>query len=153
MALKGTLKIENEVFTLIECEYHLSKKVSVDGLPEDGTHVGTIFVTIATPSNGVTLHEWVLNDYLKKDGILSFVTNVNTKKPAVRTIVFQDAYCTDLFEYFNGQNSVMMATRIAISARKVLFGDGSGMGIGLDNDKKTVIEGATPFVKDRTQLF
>ena len=147
MALKGTLSIDGntERYTLVECEYRLTQAVSVDGIPEDGVHAGTIVATIVTPTKGYVLYEWMLNDFMKKDGNLCFVTNVNNiNKSGTRNIRFEDAFCIDLYEYFNNHNSVMMTTRLVIQARKIMFGDSSNTGIGLDNATKKVVEGPVP---------
>lgn len=149
MAIKGTLKIDgcSETFTLQECEYRLSQTVSVDGIPTSGVCGGLIIATIVTPTKGFVLYEWMLNDFMKKDGTISFVININDKsKKGTRTIRFEEAFCTNLFEYYNGLDKTMMTTRIAINARKIMFGDNTGQGIGLDNQTKKVIEGSVQAV-------
>lgn len=144
MALKGTFQIDdnNDIYTLVECEYRLSQSVSADGLPQAGVTGGLIIATIVTPTKGYALYEWMVNDFMKKDGKLSFITNVNGRTlPATRCIRFEEAFCTDLYEYFNGQDSSMMTTRLSIQARKILFADHTGQGIGIDNYTKKVAEG------------
>ena len=144
MAIKGTLTIDgtSQTFTLQECEYRLTQKVNVDGVPSAGVCGGLIIATIITPTKGFALYEWMVNDFMKKDGTISFVTNVNSKTlPATRSIRFEEAFCTDLFEYFNGNDKSMMTTRLSIQARKILLCDTSGQGIGIDNITKKVIEG------------
>lgn len=143
MALKGTLQIDgsSDKFSLVECEYRLSQGVDTNGTPDEGVCGGVIIVTIVTPSKGKIFYEWMLYDNRKKDGIITLVTNVNDKnKTSYRFVHFQEGYCVNLYEYFNSHNSVMMTTRIVISARKIFFTDGSGAGIGLDNQSKELID-------------
>ena len=160
MALKGKLQIDGSStkFTIVECEYRLSQGVDTDGKPETGVCGGVIIVTIVTPAQGVIFHDWFLCDSRKKDGIVSLVTNVNDKnKTSYRYIHFKEAYCVNLYEYFNNHNSTMMTTRVTISARSIFFTDGSGTGIGMDNDSKKLIdasEGLTdPLGDGRTRLY
>ena len=160
MALKGKLQIYGSTaeFTIVECEYRLSQGVDTDGKPNTGVCGGVIIATIVTPAQGVIFHDWFLCDSRKKDGIVSLVTNVNDKnKTSYRYINFKEAYCVNLYEYFNSHNSTMMTTRVTISARSIFFTDGSGTGIGMDNDSKKLIdasEGLTdPLGDGRTRLY
>ena len=136
MAIKGKLELDdsNEKYTVVECDYLLSRWFNpIDGKPFDGPFGGTINVTIATPAKGHGLYEWMLDEDMKKDGTIALVTNVNdTNKTAYRYIKFEDAYCTNLFEYFNGKNTNMMTTRIVITAQKIIFSDAYGSSLGYD---------------------
>ena len=115
-----------------------------------------IIATIITPTKGFTLYEWMVNDFMKKDGIISFITNVNSRTlPATRSIRFEEAFCTDLFEYFNGNDRTMMTTRLSIQARRILFCDTVGQGIGIDNSTKKIIEGqvsGTDNIKEKLKM-
>ena len=162
MALKGNLQIDGSTakFTIVECEYRLSQGVDTDGKPETGVCGGVIIVTIVTPAQGVIFHDWFLCDSRKKDGIVSLVTNVNDKnKTSYRFIHFKEAYCVNLYEYFNSHNSTMMTTRVTISARSIFFTDGTGTGIGMDNNSKELIDASqgltTPLGdgKERVYIF
>lgn len=134
MAIKGTLEFKNrtEKYSVVECDYLLSRWFSTyDGKPYDGPFGGTINVTIVTPAKGHGLYEWMLKEDMKIDGTITLVTNVNdTKKTACRSIKFEDAYCTNLFEYFNQKNTNMMTTRIVINAQKMIFSDSYDNSLG-----------------------
>lgn len=134
MAIKGTLKLKDqpEEYSVVECDYLLSRWFSTyDGKPYDGPFGGTINVTIVTPAKGHSLYEWMLHADMKKDGTITLITNVNnSKKTAYRFIKFEDAYCTNLFEYFNDKNTNMMTTRIVIHATRTFFGDGNNISLG-----------------------
>lgn len=134
MAIKGTLQFKDitEKYTVVECDYLLSRWFSTyDGKPYDGPFGGTINVTIATPAKGHGLYEWMLKADMTIDGTITLVTNLNdTKKTACRYIKFEDAYCTNLFEYFNDKNNNMMTTRIVINAQRMIFSDGYGNSLG-----------------------
>lgn len=149
MALKGKLKIEGvkDVYTVVECEYYLHQNVnSANGLPQSGIEAGQIIVTIATPSKGLPLYEWMLDEFHFLNGMIDLITNVNSHNPAHRTIWFENAKCVNLYEYFNSHNSVMMTTQLTIQPAKMGFVDGQelknndGNLIGYDfrNKRKTV---------------
>lgn len=143
MALKGKLQIDGSSakFNIVECEYRLSQGVDTDGKPSTGVCGGVIIVTIVTPAEGIHFFDWMLCDGRQKDGIVTLVTNVNSKT-SYRYIHFKEASCVNLYEYFNGHNSTMMTTRVTISARSIFFTDGTGSGIGMDNSSKELIGAA-----------
>ncbi len=146
MALKGKLQLDgsNEKYTLVECEYRLARWYGQDGRPYDGPFGGKIVATIVTPAKGHILYEWMLDDFMKKDGTIALVTSVNdTNKTSYRYVRFEDAFCTNLFEYFNGTNNVMMTTRIEITARKITFSDTAGAALGYDWSKHSPISSST----------
>jgi hypothetical protein len=138
MAIKGTLQLKGSdtKYSVVECDYLVSRWFNTyDGKPYDGPFGGTINVTIATPAKGHGLYEWMLNDDMKKDGTITLVTNLNdSKKTAYRYLIFENAYCTNLFEYFNQKNTNMMTTRIVITALRFYFSDGNGNSIGYSNE-------------------
>jgi hypothetical protein len=160
MALKGKLQIDGSSakFTLEECEYRLSQGVDTNGKPNTGVCGGVIIATIVTPAEGIHFFDWLICDGRKKDGIISLVTNVNDKnKTSYRFIHFKEAYCVNLYEYFNSHNSTMMTTRVTISARSIFFTDGTGTGIGMDNNSKALIDASqgltTPLGDGKERIY
>ena len=93
----------------------------------------------------------MLKEDMTIDGTITLVTNVNdTKKTAYRYIKFEDAYCTNLFEYFNDKNNNMMTTRIVINAQRMIFSDGNGNSLGYDkkDHKPIYTTGKRPSILD-----
>ena len=154
MALKATLKIAdvNQEFTIIEFEYRLYQFMNTNGTPIEAPHGGMIIVTINTPEKSGPLYDWMLNPTKQIDGKISTTINAKNKQNSYKTIHFQSAYLTNMFEYFNNQNSDMMTTRLVIHAEKLFFVDGDGIGIGFNAQNQTVVRppasiGSSPKVK------
>lgn len=127
MALKGEMLLEgvNDRFTVVECEYYLHQNVNPNnGLPQSGIEAGQIIVTIASPTKGLPLYEWMIDEFHYLNGAIDLVTNVNSHRPAHRMVWFENAKCVNLYEYFNSHNSVMMTTRLTIQPAKMGFVDG-----------------------------
>lgn len=126
----------NENYTVVECEYSFKQNVnSNNGLPQSGLEASQIIVTIVTPSKGGQLYEWMLDEFHYLNGVIRLITNVNSHTPAKRFIWFENAKCVGLYEYFNGQNSVMMTTRLTIQPAKMGFAEGDkyeGTSLGYD---------------------
>lgn len=142
MAIKGKMYIDgySKNFSLVECEYNFNQTVDSDGLPNDGISGGQVIATIVTPSKGVFLYEWMLHNWMFHNGYIEFVTNVNSSHPSYHIIMFEDAKCVDLFEYFNNQNHVMMTTRLTLQCGKIGFYNENDGGIAYDFRRKKVVE-------------
>ena len=142
MALKATLSITGHgtSYSVVECEYKLSQAVNIDGIPCDGVRGGKIIVTIAAPEKSNFLHEWMLNDHRQYDGSIKLDVNYNRlSRNATRTIEFHNAYCIELYEYFNNQNSDMMTMRLTLYSGAIFFVEPTVMAVGLDNVHKQVV--------------
>lgn len=128
MALKAKMKVEgiSELFTVVECEYSMNQKVNPsNGLPQYGLDASQLEVTIVSPSKGRPLYEWMMEEFHYRNGVIRLVTNVNSHRPAYRHVWFENGKCVGLYEYFNGQNSAMMTTRLTIQPAKMGFVDGN----------------------------
>ncbi len=127
MALKGYLEIEGvtEHYTVLECEYYFNQRVNPNnGLPQCGLEASQITVTIVSPAKGRPLYDWMMEEFHYLNGQIRLITNVNSHRPAIRYVWFENAKCVHLYEYFNGQNSVMMTTRLTIQPAKMGMIDG-----------------------------
>ena len=160
MALKSTLKLAdiNQEFTIVEFEYRLYQFVNTIGVPIDAPHGGMIIVTINTPEKSGPLYGWMLNPTKQIDGKIETTINAKNKQNSFKTIHFQGAYLTNMFEYFNNQNSDMMTTRLVIHAEKIYFIDGDGIGVGFNAQNQTAIKppaniGSSPKTKQPKIAF
>lgn len=141
MALKATLNIIgiDQEYTVVEFEHRLSQTVNTNGIPEDGPHGGMLVVTINTPEKNYDLYNWMLTSKKTVDGCVCLQINARNRQTSFKTIHFEDAYCTNFYEFFNNQNKNMMTIRLVINAEKVYFIDGDGNGHGLDTRKQSEI--------------
>ncbi len=145
MAIKATLKFDgfgpSKEYTIVEFQHLVNQEVGIDGTIQSGPCGGNLVITLDTPENSCTFYELLMKDtyMLKGNGIsgkIILTVNVNRKQMSYKTIVFKDACCTNIFEYFNNQSSSMMTTRIVLHANEIYFVDGDGMAIGLDTIKE-----------------
>jgi hypothetical protein len=134
MAHKGELIFDTkEKYTIIECSYTLTQRMTYNLQPAEKPRAGEIQLTTVAPSdNDMFLHQWMQNATETKDGklVLQVVDGVSVVD---RTINFKDAYCISLYEYFNMQNADQMHTRITIAASELSFG-------GEDNEATVVFK-------------
>jgi len=143
MALKGTLKIIGAPsdYNIVECEYKLTQQVGFDGTPSAGVVGGKVIVTIVSPEKSRFLHEWMLHDHMQHDAWIYLDVSYNRfSDNATRRIFVEDAYCIELFEYFNNQNSNMTTMRLTIYATRIQFLDLMSTGVGLDNKARKLID-------------
>ena len=124
MALEGSLKIENKKYDILECEYEFTQAIDHTGRPTDRTRGGIINIVIAAPSNDdLTLHKWMRDKETTKDGTISLCVSQNSKFKD-KTIIFKDAYCIRLYEYYNNNNSTQMYMKLSVMAGTIIFGEG-----------------------------
>ncbi len=134
MALQAKIQIEGQQYSIVECEYTLSKKVNIDGTPCTGPTGGLVDLTIVSPEKARFLYEWMLSDTMKHDCMIWLDVNYNRfSRNSVRRISLQDAFCIGLYEYFNNQNSDMMTMRLSLYGTRIQFVDTMSNGIGIDN--------------------
>jgi len=126
MAHKGELIFETkEKYTVIECSYTLTQRMSYNLQPAEKPRAGEIQLTTVAPSdNDMFFHSWMQKATETKDGkiVLQVVDKVSVVN---RTIAFKDAYCINIYEYFNMQNTDQMYIRITIAAAEITFGGDS----------------------------
>ena len=141
MALKATLSIVgiDQEYTVVEFEHRLSQTVSTNGVPQDGPHGGMFVVTINTPEKNYNLYDWMLQPTKNADVCIYLQINAKGKQTSFKTIHFEEAYCTNYYEFFNNQNKNMMTIRLVIHAGKVYFIDGDNTGHGLNVEKQCEI--------------
>jgi len=138
MAHKGRLVIESHDrdYTIIECSYTLTQRMSYNLQPAEKPRAGEIQITTVAPSdNDMFFHQWMQNATEIKDGqvVLQVVDSVSVVD---RIINFKGAYCISLYEYFNMQNTDQMHIRITIAASEVSFGgNGDEATVVFKNDR------------------
>lgn len=123
MALTGKLNIDDKSYYLLECEYEFNQMITTTGRPSGKPKGGLINVVLVSPDDtDLTLHEWMRDKDTTKNGRITLRVNKDNKF-ASKTIDFEDAYCVRLYEYFNGNNEVLMYTKISILPGTITFGN------------------------------
>lgn len=147
MAIKGRFCLEGakEDYNVVECQYKLMQQVNKStGIPISGLDATPLSVTIVTPPSGQVLYEWMIDEFAFKNGYIELITNVNSNTKAFRYLIFENAKCVALLDYFNNQNSSMMVTRLKIQPSRMYFADDSlegceAFGYDFRNKRKAIL--------------
>ena len=81
----------------------------------------------------LTFYNWMFNRADKYDGSIEMLLSTDDNKKKYLHLVFEDAYMVNMYQYFNNNNSLLVRTKVTLSARKFTFG-GSAI---FENDWKT----------------
>lgn len=124
MALQGKLHIlGGKEYGVVECAYEFHQSVDDTGKPISRTQGGTItFVTPATSDEDVFFYKWMFNKTQVQSGYFKFIVYANDNKQSYKTLEFTNAYCIDLKDYFNDNDSKLMYTTVTISAQIISIG-------------------------------
>lgn len=123
MALDSKLIIGNHQYNVLECEYEFTQAVDITGRPSDRPRGGMINIIITSPDDSdLMFHEWMKEKNTTKDGQIALKVNKDNMD-ANKSILFKDAYCVRLYEYYNNNNSIQMYMKISIMAGSIIFGN------------------------------
>lgn len=123
MALQGTLKIGGMTYGVVECAYDFRQSVDDTGKPVSRPQGGQItFVIPSTSDDDIFFYKWMFNKTEVKSGIFRFVVFTNNNKRSYKSVEFLNAYCIELKDYFNDNDSKLMYTTVTISAEIIRIG-------------------------------
>lgn len=123
MALLGELIIGARKYGVVECSYDFNQSVDETGKPSSRTSGGRItFVMPTTNDSDSFFYLWMFNKTLVHDGVLRFVVFTNDNRRSYKTVSFFNAYCINLRDYFNNNDSRLMYTTVTISAESMTIG-------------------------------
>lgn len=124
MALQGSLTIAGgKTYGVVECAYDFHQAVDDTGKPVSRTQGGTItFVTPAQSDDDLFFYKWMFNKTEVQSGYFRFVVYTHDNKQSYKTVEFINAYCVDLKDYFNDNDSKLMYTTVILSAQIIRIG-------------------------------
>ena len=123
MALQGELTIGGRKYGIVECAYEFSQSVDDTGKPTSRTQGGQItFVMPATSDDDLFFYKWMFNKTEVKSGYFRFVVYSNNNNRSYKTLEFTNAFCINLKDYFNDNDSKLMYTTITIFAELIRIG-------------------------------
>jgi hypothetical protein len=124
MALQGKLTIlGGRTYGIVECSYSFSQTTDETGKPTSRTKGGTITFTMPSTSDEDTFfYHWMFNKTEVQSGRLKFTVFTSDNRKSYKTIEFTNAYCTELKDYFNNNDSKLMYTTVTISAEIIIVG-------------------------------
>lgn len=123
MAISGKLGLGGKSYNVIQAQYEFSQSLDETNKPSSRTRGGTItFVMPATSDDDLTFYKWMFNKTEVKDGIFMFNVWVQNNQKKWKTLMFKNAFCVSLKDYFNNNDSKLMYTTVTISAESITFG-------------------------------
>ena len=129
MALQGSLTVQNKTYGVVECAYEFNQSIDDTGKPTSRPKGGTItFVMPTTNDEDLFFYKWMFHKTETHDGVFKFVVFTNNNKKSYKTVAFENAYCINLKDYFNDNDSKLMYTTVTISAEKIMIGENGGFG-------------------------
>lgn len=110
-------------YGVVECAYDFRQSVDDTGKPVSRPQGGQItFVIPSTSDDDIFFYKWMFNKTEVKSGIFRFVVFTNNNKRSYKSVEFLNAYCIELKDYFNDNDSKLMYTTVTISAEIIRIG-------------------------------
>lgn len=123
MALQGNLSINEKTYGVVECAYEFHQSIDETGKPVSRPQGGTItFVMPSTSDEDLFFYKWMFNKTEVQSGYFKFIVYSNDNKQSYKTVAFKNAYCIELKDYFNDNDSKLMYTTVTISAQVITIG-------------------------------
>lgn len=124
MALRGILRIDGgQEYGVVECVYEFSQSIDQTGKPVSRPQGGTItFVMPSTSDEDLFFYKWMFNKSEVKSGKFIFTIYSHSNKLSYKTIMFKNAYCVNLKDYFNDNDRKLMHMTVTLSAEKIIIG-------------------------------
>lgn len=124
MALQGNLTIAGgKTYGVVECAYNFHQAIDETGKPVSRPQGGTItFVMPSTNDEDLFFYKWMFNKTEVQSGYFKFIVFSNDNKQSFKTVTFKNAYCIELKDYFNDNDSKLMYTTVTISAQIITIG-------------------------------
>jgi hypothetical protein len=98
---------------------HVHQDVDLLGRPASSTHGGKLTIAFNTTDDPLVTN-WMFNPAKTWGGSITYVDDVGV---TLKVLEFQNAFCINMDEYFDGQsNSANMTTTITISPEKMRIG-------------------------------
>lgn len=138
MAFKATLIIDEKLtsaaaveahngknkYELVECEYEFYQSLDESSKPSSRPQSGLIkFVMPAQGDDDMFFYNWMFNRAEKHNGTIEMLLSTSEGTKKYLHMYFEDAYMVNMYQYFNNSNSLLVRTKVTLSARKFTFGN------------------------------
>lgn len=121
-------------YELVECEYEFYQSLDESGKPASRPQSGLIkFVMPAQDDDDLFFYNWMFNRAETHDGTIEMLLSTDDNKKHYLHLFFEDAYMINMYQYFHNNNSLLVRTKVTLSARKFTFGPNCSF----ENDWKT----------------
>lgn len=120
-------------YELVECEYEFYQSLDESGKPSSRPQSGLIkFVMPAQGDDDLLFYNWMFNRAETHNGTIEMLLSTDDNKKKYLHLYFEEAYMVNMYQYFNNNNSLLVRTKVTLSARKFTFGGASSF----ENDWK-----------------
>lgn len=111
-------------YDLVECEYEFFQSIDESGKPSSRTQSGLIkFVMPAQGDDDPFFYNWMFSRAEKHSGTIEMLLSTDEGKQKYLHLYFEDAYMVNMYQYFNNNNSLLVRTKVTLSAKKITFGN------------------------------
>ena len=118
-------------YELVECEYEFYQSLDESSKPASRPQSGLIkFVMPAQGDDDLFFYNWMFKRAEMHNGTIEMLLSTDDNKKKYLHLSFEDAYLVNMYQYFNNNNSLLVRTKITLSARKFTFGGSANF----DND-------------------
>lgn len=118
-----TLKIGNRTFQIVDCTYKFLQATDDTGKPASRPRGGAItFIMPSLSDESMFFYRWMFSKTEVQSGMFKFMVYSNNNKKTYKTLQFENAYCTELQEHFNDNDSLLMRTTATIVAERIKMG-------------------------------
>ena len=120
-------------YELVEFEYEFYQSLDESGKPSSRPQSGLIkFVMPAQGDDDLFFYNWMFNRAETHKGTIEMLLSTDDNQKKYLHLFFEDAYMVNMYQYFNNNNSLLVRTKVTLSARKFTFGGASSF----ENDWK-----------------
>ena len=133
MAFEAKLIINDrggKTYDLVECEYEFYQSVDESGKPSSRPQSGLIKFVMVAPDDSDLFF------YNTHSGTIEMLISTDENKKSYLHLQFGNAYLINMYQYFNNNNSLLVRTKITLSAMTMTFGSPTGITEGFINDWK-----------------
>jgi pyrrolidone-carboxylate peptidase len=120
MYIKGKIIIEEEAFTILDCNVNYQQMTNAQGLVSSNILGGFIQITVEL-TKSTTLFNWMIDASMMKEGKLVF--NDPMGSTASKKIEFWDCFCVNYHQSFSHTGTMPASIRLCLSPGIVRFGD------------------------------
>ena len=119
MAFKATLIMDQQKTSAAEVEAYNGGLIK--------------FVMPAQGDDDLFFYNWMFNRAETHDGTIEMLLSTDDNQKKYLHLYFEDAYMVNMYQYFNNSNSLLVRTKVTLSARRFTFG-GSAKSANFEND-------------------
>lgn len=140
MAFEAKLTINDgggKTYDLVECEYEFFQSLDESGKPSSRPQSGLIkFVMPAQDDSDLFFYNWMFSRADTHSGSIEMLVTTDENKKNYLHMEFSNAYMINMYQYFNNNNSLLVRTKVTLSAMSITFGGAAGVTESFVNDWK-----------------